>query len=104
MGFSGYYQRICGNGHYYTTDALSEMYGSPTACDMCDSDLIVEENLVDTTNGCEFNAEPCPCRHRKIITLPDGKETLGEREAHGQLRLHKRRKARYALKDGRMKS
>jgi hypothetical protein len=27
MSFEGFYQRICASGHYFGSDAISEMYG-----------------------------------------------------------------------------
>lgn len=97
MGFDGYYQRICGNGHNYVADALSEMFSDPTACHLCDSDTIVEENLVDTTNGCIFDDTPCRCGRKTVITLENGKQTLGAPEAHGTLNFPKRRTAKYMM-------
>lgn len=52
MSYDGYEQYICGNGHYWTKDAISEMYGDGTGniCFKC-QEPAVWHNSVNLTNG-----------------------------------------------------
>jgi hypothetical protein len=66
MSFEGYYQRLCKNGHYSSTDCYS--VSAFDKCTTCFADF-VWENLVDETN-CETegfvdleleSTDICPC-------------------------------------------
>ena len=44
MSFKGFYQHLCSNGHYWTTDVYEEM------CPRC-GEKAIWENIVDITNS-----------------------------------------------------
>jgi hypothetical protein len=50
MGFSGYYQILCYNGHYREEDVYTSMHNEKTNCNICNAP---DEwcNIVDDTNG-----------------------------------------------------
>lgn len=52
MGYSGYIQYLCSNGHYTTKDLYGRQYGSCYRC----KQSFVWENCVDTTNGSYDNS------------------------------------------------
>lgn len=69
MSFEGFYQRICASGHYFTSDAVSEMYGEGREECGCGAPTMVE-NLVNETNFCA--GSPCQCGERDVIRDPSG--------------------------------
>ena len=51
MGYEGYTQYICGNGHYFTENCYSETFGPNTPpCPWC-GESWTWRNGVDETNG-----------------------------------------------------
>jgi hypothetical protein len=50
MSFEGYYQFLCKNGHYMSSDCYTESLEEINNCIYC-GELYVWRNLVDVTNG-----------------------------------------------------
>jgi hypothetical protein len=50
MGFSGYYQILCYNGHYREEDVYTSMHDGKSVCNICKAPDDWS-NLVDDTNG-----------------------------------------------------
>jgi hypothetical protein len=80
MSFEGYYQRICDNGHGY----FATLYDQGP-CPDCSSTMVIAENLVDVTNGCETNDKPCRCGER-VFVLNDQHLPIG----FGEVVVHKK--------------
>lgn len=54
MSFEGYYEHLCPNGHYWTTDVYEEMYSGEAKCPHCKQES-TWFHLVDETNGSDPN-------------------------------------------------
>ena len=76
MSFEGYYQRICTNGHPFTTDVYVDEEcecGAPT----------LKSHMVDQTNGCSQNPDgSCLCGALEFVKCPDGTFDFGLPEKH----------------------
>ena len=78
MSFEGFYQRICANGHYFTSDAIAERYGDLEMVCECGAPTATD-NLVDETNFCGALASgECQCHERAVATDSNGKTVFGD--------------------------
>ena len=100
MSYEGFVQIICGNGHYFTVNAMDEMYiyGDDVVCHLCSAKQ-AWRNSVDDTN-CESygiirnmeqflitpaKVEVCNLGHNHIVgwdifRIPTKEETENARE------------------------
>jgi len=60
ISFEGYYQKLCKNGHYWTTDC----YINDEICPYC-GEISIWENLVNITNG-SFYTDPETGKEKRI--------------------------------------
>lgn len=79
MGYSGYEQHLCENGHLFHLD--SRNFEEEEICPVCGAPS-AWANMVDDTNGEEWGAIPMETWNREFLLRPEVREVCNLGHSH----------------------